>query len=41
MIKSKITEDILCVKLEDLKEYYNPITGFIRDKIENSWGTIL
>ena len=41
MINSKITENILCVKLKDLKEYYNPITGFIRDKIENTWGTIL
>lgn len=41
LINSKIIDDILLVKHEDLKEYYNPITGFIRDKIEESWGTIL
>ena len=41
LIDSKIIDDILLVKNEDLKEYYNPITGFVRDKIEESWGTIL
>ena len=41
LINSIIIDDILYVKRNDLKEYYNPITGFIREKIEESWGTIL
>lgn len=41
LCNSKTIDDILWVRNEDLKEYYNSITGFIREKIEESWGTIL
>lgn len=37
----ELMKDILLVEIEFLNDYYDPITGFIRDKIENSSVTIL
>lgn len=35
------SKDILFVSSELVSEYYHPVTGFIRDKVEEKWGTIL
>jgi len=40
-IDSIITDDILYVSPDILDYYYDLTTGFIRDKEEESWGTIL
>lgn len=37
----ELIKDILLVDAGILDEYYNPTTGFIRDKVEEEWGTIL
>lgn len=37
----ELSKDILLVDKEFLNDYYDPVTGFIRDKVEDSWGTIL
>lgn len=37
----ELVKDILFVDKEFLDDYYDLITGFIRDKVEDSWGTIL
>lgn len=37
----ELIKDILIVDTELLDDYYDPVTGFIRDKVEDSWGTIL
>lgn len=38
---SELMKDILFVPFDKLEDYYHPVTGFIRDKVEESWGTIL
>lgn len=38
---NELMKDILYVPFEWLEDYYHPVTGFIRDKIEETWGTIL
>jgi len=40
-VNSTITDDILYVSPDILDYYYDSTTGFIRDKEEESWGTIL
>ena len=40
-INSTITDDILYVSPDILNYYYDSTIGFIRDKEEESWGTIL
>jgi CRISPR-associated endonuclease/helicase Cas3 len=40
-LESEITKDILYVPAELINNYYNSVTGFIREKVEESWGTIL
>lgn len=40
-IGNELMKDILYVSFESLADYYHPITGFIRDKEEETWGTIL
>lgn len=37
----ELIKGILLVDAGILDEYYNPTTGFIRDKVEEEWGTIL
>lgn len=37
----ELVKDILLIDSESLNEYYDPLIGFIRDKVEDSWGTIL
>lgn len=40
-LEKELVKDILIVSSEYLDEYYHYITGFVRDKVEESWGTIL
>lgn len=40
-LKNELMKDILFVAAESVEDYYDPITGFLRDKVEETWGTIL
>lgn len=40
-LEKELAKDILIVSSEYLDEYYHNITGFVRNKVEESWGTIL
>jgi hypothetical protein len=39
--KNELIKGILIVEAESVGDYYHPVTGFIRDKVEETYFTIL